>query len=306
MKAERRHELKHNELADWLGEHLEVLRPHATGIVVGLVILAVVVLGSFWYLSGESHATSRAWSVYFDAFNEREPQKALQSLTTEHSGSKAAWWALEAVGDMNLGEGAALLYSDRGEAQKRLDAAEKAYKQVEASDDPMLKARARLGLGKLKESMCMPEEAYKYYKLVADSEKDSAIGKAAAADAARMKYSREVAFLEWFAKQTPRRPAPMSGIGGGVPGLPRSLPDRPDIELPSTALDLSKIGTGVPSEPAPSFPAPSSTLPTTLPAEPTAQDTQKSGEGKSTNTPAPANPEGAKPAAPEGSEKKSD
>jgi len=303
MKAERRHELKHNELADWLGEHLEVLRPHATGIVVGLVILAVVVLGSFWYLSGESHATSRAWSVYFDAFNEREPQKALQSVATEHSGSKAAWWALEAVGDMNLGEGAALLYSDRGEAQKRLEAAEKAYKQVEASDDPMLKARARLGLAKLKESMCMPEEAHKYYKLVADSEKDSAIGKAAAADAARMKDSREVAFLDWFAKQTPRRPAPMPGIGGGVPGLPSSLPDRPDIELPSTALDLGKIGTGVPSEPTPSFPAPASTLPTTPPAEPAAPSGEKTGEAKPASAPAP---ESAKPAAPEGSEKKSD
>jgi hypothetical protein len=119
-----------------------------------------------------------------------------------------------------------------------------------------------------------------------------------------MKDSREVAFLEWFAKQTPRRPAPMSGIGGGVPGLPNSLPDRPDIELPSTALDLSKIGTGVPSEPAPSFPAPSSTVPATPPAESTTPEADKSSEAKSTNTPAPANPDGAKPAAPEGSEKK--
>src|SRR5437879_12667618 len=130
MKAERRHELKHNELADWIGEHLEVVRPHATGIVLGLALLAVVVLGSFWYLSGESHAKSRAWSQYFEAFNERKPQKVLQNLATEQSGSKAAWRALEAVGDMNLGEGAAVLYSDRGEGQKRLEAAENANKKV--------------------------------------------------------------------------------------------------------------------------------------------------------------------------------
>ena len=147
MKAERRHELKHNELADWIGEHLEVLRPHATGIVLGLSALAVVVLGSFWYLSGESHAKSRAWSRYFEAFNDREPQKVLQNLATEQSGSKAAWWALEAVGDMNLGEGAALLYSDRNKEQKRLEAAEKAYKQVEATDDAVLKSRGASGPG---------------------------------------------------------------------------------------------------------------------------------------------------------------
>src|SRR5207247_5627303 len=150
------------------------------------------------------------------------------------------------------------------------------------------------------------DEAYKYYKLVADSEKDSAIGKAATADAARMKDSREVAFLDWFRQQTPRRPAPMSGMGGNVPGLPRDLPDLPDIGLPSAALDLGKIGAGVPPEPAPSFPAPSATLPATPPAQPAAPDATKSGDTKPAEPPAATTPPPAKAAAPDGSEKKSD
>ena len=54
--------------------------------------------------------------------------------------------------------------------------------------------------------MCQPDKALSYYQQVADSEKDSAIGKAAAADAKRMKDSREVAFLEWFANQTQQKP----------------------------------------------------------------------------------------------------
>src|SRR5882724_6531552 len=184
MKAERRHELKHNELADWIGERVETMKPHATGVLLGIGLLVLIVLGSVWYFSGETASASRAWSQYFYAFNEREPQKVLQSLAAEQAGSKAAWWALAAVGDMNLAEGAALLYSDRKEAQKRLEVAEQAYKQVEASDDPLLKSRAHLGLAKVYESLCKPDEAYKYYKLVADIEKDSAIGKAATADAA--------------------------------------------------------------------------------------------------------------------------
>src|SRR5947209_9282945 len=97
-----------------------------------------------------------------------------------------------------------------------------------------------------------------------------------------MKDSREVAFLDWFAKQTPRRPAPMSGMGPNVPGLPKELSDRPDIEMPSSALDLSKIGTGVPPEPAAAFPAPGSALPTTPPAESATSAGDKSGETKST------------------------
>src|SRR3954465_14966740 len=121
MKAERRHELKHNELADWIGELAEGVKPHATGVLIGLAILAAVVLGSVWYFSGETAAASRAWSQYFYAFSERDPQKVLQNLASEQSGSKAAWWALEAVADMNVGEGAALLYSDRAEAKKRLE-----------------------------------------------------------------------------------------------------------------------------------------------------------------------------------------
>jgi len=122
MKAERRHELKHNELADWIGERAESLKPHVTGVLIGLAILAAIVLGSVWYFSLETATASRAWSNYFDAFSQRDPQKVLQNLATEQSGSKAAWWALEAVADMNLGEGAAMLFSDRSEANKRLEA----------------------------------------------------------------------------------------------------------------------------------------------------------------------------------------
>ena len=264
MKAERRHELKHNELSDWLGERMETLKPHATGILLGIGLLAAIVLGSVWYFSGESAAASRAWSQYFQAFSEREPQKVLQNLAEEQSGSKAAWWAVIAVGDMNLSEGAALLFTDRTEARKRLEAAREAYKKVELSDDPMLKTRARLGLAKVNESLCQPKEALKYYEMVATSEKDSAIGKAAAADARRMKDQREVDFLDWFAAQTPKRPAPFPGMGGGVPGLPNDLPERPNIDIPK-GLGLDNIGTGVPAEPRPHCPQPGLTTPATAP-----------------------------------------
>src|SRR6478672_8054634 len=73
MKAERRHELKHNELADWIGELTQGLKPHATGVLIGLVVLAAIVLGSIWYFSGETAAASRSWSQYFYAFSERDP-----------------------------------------------------------------------------------------------------------------------------------------------------------------------------------------------------------------------------------------
>lgn len=295
MKAERRHELKHNELADWITELLEGMKPHATGVLVGLAVLALLVLGSVWYFSGETAAASRAWSQYFYAFNEREPQKVLQNLATEQSGSKAAWWALAAVADMNLGEGAGLLYSDRTEAKKRLEVAKDAYLKVEASGEPMLRTRARLGLGKVYESLCEPDKARDYYEKVAASEKDTAIGKAAAADAKRMKEVREVEFLAWFDKQTPKRPPPFPGVGGPTPGLPSDLPERPDMALPK--LGLGDIGSGTPAVPPPTFPQPASSLPATVPADAAAaQEAAKTGESKP--------PESAPPGAPGGESQK--
>jgi hypothetical protein len=171
------------------------------------------------------------------------------------------------IGDASAEEGSRAMFTDRSEAQKLLKTAEAAYKDVEArASDPNLKGRARLGLGKVYESLCKPAEALKYYELAAEGLKGTAIGKAALADAARMKMPDQVAMLEWFSVQTPKRPAPFPGMGGGFPGLPNDLPARPDLSVPSFAppgggLGLDSIGTGVPSVPAPDFPAPGTTTP---------------------------------------------
>jgi tetratricopeptide (TPR) repeat protein len=299
MKAERRHELKHNQLADWLEARIEGIRPHATGILLGLALLAAIILASAFYFSGETHASASAWSAYFDAFNDRDPQRVLQDLATKQSGSKAAWWAQAALGDMNLSEGTSLLYSDRKEAQKRLEAAEAAYKQVEQADDPMLKSRARLGLARVYESLFKPDDARKYYEQVAASEKDSPLGKQAAADAKRLKDSREIAFLDWFATQTPKRPVPFPGVGANVPNLPSDLPERPNLELPKS-LGLDNIGTGAPSEPPPAFPSPLGTSPAPVTPDAATSDATKAGETKPADAPAPPAtvPDTAKPAEP--------
>jgi len=278
MKSDRRHELQTNELADWLGDRMAVLQPHATAITTGVIVAAVLLVGGIWYFSGESRAASGNWSAYFAAFNNREPGKALETVAKERPGTTAALWALQAVGDMNLAQGAALLFSDRTEAQKLLQQAEAAYKQVDAgATDPVLKARARLGLGKVYESLCKPDEALKYYESVAESQKGTALGKVAAAAVQRMKSDRDVALLAWFATQTPKKPAPIPGVGGGGPSLPNDLPERPNISLPP-GLGLSNIGTATPAEPAPTLPS----VGTTTEAAP-ATDASKSEAPKSTD-----------------------
>ena len=140
--------------------------------------------------------------------------------------------------------------------------------------------------------------------MVATSQKDTAIGKAAADDARRMKDTREVAFLDWFAKQTPKRPSPLPGMGGGVPGLPNDLSDRPDIGL-SPGLGLDNLGTVTPTQPGASFPAPAAAVPTTAPPDSAAADTAKPENAKPADAPPPpASPATSSP--PESTEKKSE
>ena len=270
MKSERRHELQQNELADWIGEHIEAVKPYATQISLAVAGVAVAVLLGFWLLRGDTAVSAGNWSNYFSALNQpREREKFLEEVNTKSPGTPAALWAKMSIGDSSAEEGSRAMFTDRVEAQRLLKKAAEAYKDVEArSSDPNLKGRARLGLGKVYESLCSPAEAVKYYELAAEGLKGTAIGKLAAADAARLKKPDQVAMLAWFVDQTPKRPAPFPGMGGGIPGMPNDLPARPDLSVPSFGppgggLGLDKIGTGVPSVPAPDFPAAGTTTPGT-------------------------------------------
>lgn len=267
-----RHEIEQNELADWLGERLEVLKPHATAITLGVVLILAVVLGSIYYFGTEGTASSAQWAEYFAAFNEREPEVALEKLLSEKPDTITGLWAAQSLGDMNLARGSGLMFSDREKAKEHLDKAEAYFKRVESgTQDTMLVSRARLGLGKVYESLARPKDALKYYEMVAEAQQGTAIGTAAERSAARMRDSRNVELLAWFAKEEPKRPAGMSGPGM-MPGMPDDLPEQPDISVPGLEapdLGLDGIGTGTPDEPEPALPQPGAALPEdATPAEP--------------------------------------
>jgi hypothetical protein len=289
-----RHEREHNELADWLAERIDAVRPYSTQITIGVVGVVLIILAGAYYLSTQRQVTTQEWADYFAALDDRAPEQALQDLYASKPNSPAALWAAQTLGDINLAQGAALMFSDREQAKNKLEAAQDYYKKAEvAPNDLNLVARARLGLGKVNEALCQPDEALKYYKLVAETQKGTALGKAGEKAVKRMENPRDVALLAWFAQQTPKKPAPLPGAGGGLPGLPNDLPDRPDI-TPPLGLGLDNIGTGVPDAPEPTLPKPS---PAPAPATP---DAPNPDAGKpappSPGTPAPTEkPADAKP-----------
>lgn len=298
-----RHEREHNELADWLAERLEVAKPYTAQIAIGAIVIVVAIGAGVYYFGTERQVAAQDWAEYFNALNEREPEKGLKSLYDNNPTSPAGLWAAQTLGDINLAQGAALMFSDRTQAKEKLEAAKEYYKTAEAApNDLNLVARARLGLGKVYESQCRPKDAMKYYQLVADTQKDSAIGKVAAKAAKRMENPREVSLLAWFDEQTPKKPAPLPGEGGGLPGLPNDLPDRPNISPPS-GLGLDNFGKGLPETTEPTLPLPGATTPAPSATNP---EEAKPGETKPASEPpaaTPAAPE-AKPAADKPAESK--
>ena len=313
MKAEKRHELEKNELADWIGEHIEAAKPYAPTIGIVLVGGTLAALLAIYLMGTSGTAAARAWSSYFTAVNERDPEIPLEQFVKDLPDTPASLWAEQTLGDINLIQGSQALFSNREEAKKLLDKAETSLTKVNAeAKNPMLQARAKLSLAKLYEAKCLPEKAKQFYEEVVQLEKDSAIGKLAQQGVKRMSDPRDVELLAWFAEQQPRRPAAGMG-GGGMPGLPSDLPARPDLSLPGlgtsptdpatgagpgAGLNLEGLGTERPAEPTLEFPKAGESKPgETKPAETNPAETAPADAPKT---------EGEKPAESKPDEAKSD
>src|SRR5205823_2067141 len=105
---------------------------------------------------------------------------------------------------------------------------------------------------------------------------------------------------EWFAQQQPKRPAPLPGLGGGFPGLPKDMPERADIGLPP--LEFGNLGTGSPPPPVSATPIAGESPPATPPAksdEPksdaTSPEVPNNPDAKSSESSPPPTADSAKP-----------
>ena len=61
MKSERRHELQHNELADWLAKSAEAIKPYQNMIFAAVVVVLVGVVGYTVWSRMSAAQTTQAW-----------------------------------------------------------------------------------------------------------------------------------------------------------------------------------------------------------------------------------------------------
>ncbi len=246
MKSERRHELEHNELADWLGGSVETVKPYANVIFGVLLAVLIVVVGGTWWARQSQSQQTESWDAFYTALTSNNPVD-LATMAEDYPQSKAADWARVVAADMHLNAGCNQLFTNRADANIELDKAVEFFEEVlDKSQQRVLLDRATYGLARTREAMGELDEAKVLYEKVTQNWSKGPFAEIAANRLKDLEQTGTLAFYDRFAKFDPK-PAfsDLPGIPGAGPLFDDSSLLGPDAVLdPSTlpTLDLKAMG----------------------------------------------------------------
>lgn len=240
---QRKQQLQHNELADWIELEIQKWRPYAQPVAIGLVVVAIVIGGGIWFYLSRMDAIARSWASHFDAVDRAMFEGAvdpLQRHSTADGDPLARLWSRQYVGDAKLKDGIASLYRDRKTATSTLDEALAAFDEVigQARTGTMLHDHASFGRALALESMGRVDDAKTAYRELVDAGSERPIGILASRYLARLEAMPDApAFFERFVAHTPSAvpPAgfPTDGFGPSPTG--DGLRPLPDLSFPDEA-----------------------------------------------------------------------
>ncbi|MBN2216544.1 MAG: tetratricopeptide repeat protein [Pirellulales bacterium] len=170
MKSERRHELQHNELADWMVNFGTAVKPYANLILGAVLVLAIIGVG-WTFMARRSHEESaRAWEEFYSALA-NSSRVELYNVVEHYPGTEPAQWAQVVVGDLHLSEGCQELFTSRAGANEELNKARQAYDDALAATSlPAIRQRANFGLARAWEAQGKLDKAAEYYKKLTGAE----------------------------------------------------------------------------------------------------------------------------------------
>jgi hypothetical protein len=147
----RHHKPVNNELAQWLGEHIEQWKPHLPVIGVVAAVVLVVAIG-YLVFSRDDTSSAASWQAYYAAYGEPKVEDALKTVAEKQKGSAAGRWAMLAVADNELQKATQELVQDPKAAKAKLKNAEAMLKEAETgTSDKLLLLRVRSSLAKASE-----------------------------------------------------------------------------------------------------------------------------------------------------------
>jgi tetratricopeptide (TPR) repeat protein len=175
MKATRRQELKHNELADRLQEVSAYVQEKSQAIIVVLVAV-VVVLAAAWYWRTSAQARqAEGWQtmlILLSTSKQEDPQvlDKMEQVATSYGDKRLTAMAWAQLGNRLTGE-AAMAESPQL-AQEYVQKAQAAFQNVlsQTPDQTYAVAIAQLGLGGIAADRNDFDAAKRYYETVGNNE----------------------------------------------------------------------------------------------------------------------------------------
>jgi hypothetical protein len=242
MKSERRHELQHNALADWLAQTILAIQPYQNIILTAVTAVVVVMLGYTWWSHQAAAQSTQAWDDMNVVLESGNVPK-LTKIIDEYPDTNVAQMAAVVSADYYLGQGCERLFVNKASAQDELNKAIKLYESVrQGSRVPeMIQERAAFGLARAKEAKGELASAERLYEEVVTTWPRGAFASAASQRAIDLKRPATKRLYDDFRNFEPK--PVFSGTPGERPAFDfDSLPKEGPIDLPETTFDASVGG----------------------------------------------------------------
>jgi hypothetical protein len=163
MKSERRHELQHNTLAEWLFKAGQGIKPYQNLVTAAIVVLILLAFGLTIWSRTSATRTATAWTDLTHDL-ESENLDGLASLAEKSPGTNVGNMAALVTADMRLSNACTQRFSNKALAMRELREASKSYSDVlKESRSPMMLERATFGLARADEAQGDLDSAKKHY-----------------------------------------------------------------------------------------------------------------------------------------------
>ncbi|HWA97875.1 MAG TPA: tetratricopeptide repeat protein [Pirellulales bacterium] len=206
MKAERRHELQHNVLADQLAVLIEKSRAYSQAIIASVVGVAVLVVVWLYWTNRSTANETAAWSRYVAASDvmtlRRGSLQPLLDVADQYPKTRGGQWARLAAAELQYEQAVQQLFENRTQANEFLASAEQNFTNLRNnSSDRTLQARATLGLARVYEAQNRLEAARLEYDAVITRYPNDVYVIEAKNRRADLDKQATKGFYDWFAKQ---------------------------------------------------------------------------------------------------------
>ena len=246
MKSERRHELQHNALVDWMTQTGKTLKPYQN-IILSAVVIGLVTFAAYTWLSRTSATqAAQAWNELYGGM-ETGDQTELTQVIEGYPDTKVAHTATVLSADYRLINGCDRIFENKAIGEQQLSKAIILYESdLRHSKSPMLLERATFGLARAKEAKGVLEEAKRYYREVVAKWPDGAYAAAANQRLEELKRPEIKQLYDDFRKFDPV-PAFSNefDVPGQRPGFDmKDVPEEKPTEFPDLDLNLDKEENG--------------------------------------------------------------